>query len=1436
MSIALVKMDKSIKEIYGTRYINFSRLDEHLKEDFEVVQDSMSFELKILGDKREVTIIKEFIDDINYYNNMLEISKNSKYLQIKKLNNNESLQINYDTKEFINNSSLKIYKNYRLVKKGNFKIDFGDVIHIDDLIRIIIKEDNVLETRIFNKREVKNLLPSYKGTIKEYKDFPIYTNSPKRNYKLEREVINLELPPDNERKMKVFDIIKRLLPMTVTLILTLVIVYFKPRGPYIIITTTTSVMAITFTVITFIHDGRENKIFNQKRKEIYNEYLYEIRTKLQEKKDQEVKIRNYNYLSYPKIIKEIGNNSSRLYERAIFDEDFLKIRVGTFNDKPTYDIKNPVKALQIDKEEAELKVEEIYEDYKELENVPRVINLLGTNVGMIGSKSIMKEQTFSYILQLMFFQSYLDIKIVYVINEEELNEYIPYAYSRHSQVGDDRLYTFIYDNKTRDMLLSSIVQTFRKREESISEDSISSGPIFIFIISNYELIANHSIMEFLNKSPLAYGFTVLFQTEREEDLMNNIHTVLNFKNRYVLEVVSENKIIKNEEINIEQLPNVDIELNMRRIGQLEHVKGVQSAIPEAITYLEMYNVEKVRDLNIKRRWDTNRTYKSIKALLGKKSETDYLYLDLHEKVHGPHGLVAGTTGSGKSEVMQTYILSLMTEYSPYEVGFLLIDYKGGGMANLFKDAPHLLGSITNLDGYQAMRAMASIQSELKRRQRIFGENDVNHINGYLKLFERGEVKEPLPHLFLISDEFAELKANEPEFMKELVSAARIGRSLGVHLILATQKPTGVVDDQIWSNSKFKLCLKVAEESDSKELLKTPDAAYITQPGRGYLKVGTNELYELFQSGYSGADYSDNKEERRDLRVFMLDKMGSKHLINKDMSGNEEVAEEEIDELGAVVKEVKNIYDTGDYIPVKKPWLPPLEREVEIKHNILELDKQSLNLVVNIGLIDVPDRQKQFDLEINLIEEGNVGIFGGVQVGKTTTIKSIVLSLAQQNSPRDLCFYILDFGNSGLIALKGLKHTADYITIDDASKKNKLLKKLYEEIKIRKDKFASVMAANFKSYNELSEEKLPAIVVAIDNFDALRDTDAAEMDNYTSLFKEGASLGIYIVLSAYRYGALKMAQQVVINKVLQHYTQEVTELSTSLGKRSQYELQEIPGRVQLKIDKPEVAHVYLPVKGETEKEIVVGTQEYISKINDNTEYENEPLAEMSQVVEYKSEYEKDNHVFIGLDYEDILPQYVEQTDISLVGGSDEARDGVVKNIINQIKGKVDLFIIDSNKMNLYDKAEESKIPYYTKDNMDTMLEEFESMINNEKEEYEKYKEENGFIIPKKYFEKQKAKYLIINGTSFMLDLDASAKPKVAKVIKELRDIGVKLIVDLEDGKGIDEVTKVAKLFKDLLLLCDANEQQVRSSPRKVGFKEGDIIHLKGSELKLLKREE
>ncbi|PJN91176.1 FtsK/SpoIIIE domain-containing protein, partial [Bacillus sp. mrc49] len=252
------------------------------------------------------------------------------------------------------------------------------------------------------------------------------------------------------------------------------------------------------------------------------------------------------------------------------------------------------------------------------------------------------------------------------------------------------------------------------------------------------------------------------------------------------------------------------------------------------------------------------------------------------------------------------------------------DYKGGGMAQPFRQIPHLLGVITNIEGSKnfSARALASINSELKKRQRLFDRYEVNHINDYTDLYKEGKAEEPLPHLFLISDEFAELKNEEPDFIRELVSTARIGRSLGVHLILATQKPGGVIDNQIWSNARFKISLKVQDANDSKEILKNGDAANITVTGRGYLQVGNNEVYELFQSAWSGAPYLEDTAGLED-EVALVTDLGLVQIS----SVSEQAASRRKEKISEIEAVADHIVATQAEMKIEKlasPWLPPLK--------------------------------------------------------------------------------------------------------------------------------------------------------------------------------------------------------------------------------------------------------------------------------------------------------------------------------------------------------------------------------------------------------------------------------------------------------------------------------------------------------------------------------
>ena len=409
-------------------------------------------------------------------------------------------------------------------------------------------------------------------------------------------------------------------------------------------------------------------------------------------------------------------------------------------------------------------------------------------------------------------------------------------------------------------------------------------------------------------------------------------------------------------------------------------------LPKILSFLEMYNVGKVEQLNSLYRWKENNPTISLNAPVGIDENGELFKLNLHEKAHGPHGLIAGMTGSGKSEFIITYILSMAINYHPYEVSFVLIDYKGGGLAGAFENRelgiklPHLAGTITNLDTVEMNRALASIQSELRRRQKLFneardklGESTID-IYKYQRFFREGKVETPISHLFIISDEFAELKMQQPEFMKELISTARIGRSLGVHLILATQKPSGIVDDQIWSNSKFRVCLKVQDKTDSRDMIGNFDAASLVDVGRFYLQVGYNEYFALGQSAWTGAAYfpEEKRKKRVDTSLQFINNIGEtiKSVNNEVMTVKPQG--EEINNI------IKYLISLSNNIKVNKLWLNPIPAliyvdDLETKYNYKH-EKNVINPV--IGEFDDPNNQRQGLLTLNLSEAGNTIIYGG----------------------------------------------------------------------------------------------------------------------------------------------------------------------------------------------------------------------------------------------------------------------------------------------------------------------------------------------------------------------------------------------------------------------------------------------------------------------------
>ena len=519
-----------------------------------------------------------------------------------------------------------------------------------------------------------------------------------------------------------------------------------------------------------------------------------------------------------------------------------------------------------------------------------------------------------------------------------------------------------------------------------------------------------------------------------------------------------------------------------------------------------------------------------------------------------------------------------------------------------------MGTITNLDGAQSMRALASINAEIHRRERLFGEFEVNHINQYQKKFKNGEATEPLPHLFLISDEFAELKVNQPDFIKELVSIARVGRSLGVHLILATQKPSGVVDDQIWSNSRFKIALKVADRSDSNEMLHTPDAAEITQTGRAYLQVGNNEVYELFQSAWSGADYQPDKDDMgiEDHTIYLINELGQYEILNEDLSGLEDVDEikEVPTELDAIVHHIQLLCEEQEIPPVPQPWLPPLKERITLE----ELEEvqptvawgQEKPLSVLLGMADIPQAQKQEAVSINLSKDGHILLYGSPGTGKTTFLQTAGMDLARKFSPKALTMYLMDFGTNGLAPLSKLPQVADTMLLDQTEKISKFVRIMERELNRRKKLLADYGVGTLDLYRQASGQEEPAIVILLDSYEAFKE-EAYEAELFKLLVRisrEGLSIGVHLLVTAGRQTNLRAQLYSNFKHQLSLPQNEAGEVRAIVGSTPlAMTMEDIKGRALMKREEVDVIQLALPVYGANDTQVLNNLRQEVASLQE-----------------------------------------------------------------------------------------------------------------------------------------------------------------------------------------------------------------------------------------------
>ena len=848
---------------------------------------------------------------------------------------------------------------------------------------------------------------------------------------------------------------------------------------------------------------------------------------------RQILIDNYLPLSATKEI--IYSKKRNLWEREIDQEDFLDLRLGIGTTPLFGNVNFPTERFSLETDELLKEVYKLGDESRMLENVPISLSFVQKNISaIIGTSSNKRQFVEGLILQILAYHSYEDLKLVIFTNEKNVQywEYLKVAPHTWSNDKSTRYFaTNLDEAKEISLVLEKELQG-RKFKDVNGKRELSSAdykhyrPYYVIFTDNYKEIRDIEIIKDVAETNLNYGFSMIVISPRLINIPNECKTFVSIGDKK--SGVFENELVSNKQK--EFLADFDPTLNMYECCKILanipiDIAKENQALPTSLSFLEMYNVGMVEQLNILNRWKQNDPTKSLQAPVGVDKTRELFKLDLHEKFHGPHGLIAGMTGSGKSEFIISYIMSMALNYHPYEVSFVLIDYKGGGLTGAFENKetgmklPHLAGTITNLDTNEMNRSLASIQSELRKRQRMFNEarDKLNEstidIYKYQSLYRKGLVDRPISHLFIISDEFAELKAQRPEFMDQLISTARIGRSLGVHLILATQKPSGVVNDQIWSNSKFRVCLKVQDKADSNDMIKCPDAANLKEAGRFYLQVGYNELFAMGQAAWAGAKYypTEKRKKKVDQTINIIDNVGNV-IKSLDTKQNEIVVESKGEEITSIIKYIVE-EAKSENIKIEQLWLDKIPdviyvEELKRKYHY-QIKKNDINPI--IGEYDDPDNQSQNLLTLPLSRDGNTIVFGAGGTGKELMLTSIIYSSITTHDSSEVNFYILDFGAETLTMFRKAPHIGEVLLQTESEKIENLFKMISKIIEERKRLFVDYNGS-YDFYINHGGKQIPMIVIVINNVEAFVETYSDYEELLGQITRDCHKYGVIFIFS------------------------------------------------------------------------------------------------------------------------------------------------------------------------------------------------------------------------------------------------------------------------------------------------------------------------------------
>lgn len=908
--------------------------------------------------------------------------------------------------------------------------------------------------------------------------------------------------------------------------------------------------------------------------EKFTHELADLEALVRARQEREVSLRSVESPATEKVIEAISGRSRLLWARRPDLPGFLELRLGngTTPSRVTIDTSNNTNS------DSDLfrRLEETRERVRMISDVPIVADLKTSgSVGIAGPLDRRLPVASSVMLQVIGLHSPAEVVVAAILGPRSVRDWdwlkwLPHCSEAYSPFASPSL------TRSEDSV-SQLIAELEEFIEARSRSDVVLPRVVVLVESDAPLEMSRVITATERGGPVGVHF--IWCADRLRMVPAACKTYVRLEESEAASVGFVDSALHLSPLRPERVVAEQSWESARALAPLIDAGSISedvSGIPRSVSLLSLMG-ENLREGEafVADRWGSTQSLPSpptgqpssrtLRAMIG-QGAADTVAIDL--RTHGPHALVAGTTGAGKSELLQSWVLALAVNYSPSAVTFLFVDYKGGSAFGECVRLPHTVGLVTDLSPHLVKRALTSLEAEIRYRERLLNRARAKDL---MTMEALGHPDTP-PSLVIVVDEFAALARDVPDFVEGVVNIAQRGRSLGLHLILATQRPAGVINDNIRANTNLRIALRMADVEDSVDVLGVPDAATFdpATPGRAAVKSGAAKIVP-FQSAYAGA-MTDETVSTSEIVVRDLVIGEGKTWPRPERTRQREEIRETATDLARLLHAIVQANAGLRLPPPRRPWLDELPQELELAPL---LGSAPVDECLVIGRGDLPEEQRQTSVGFRPDIDGHLLIAGAGRSGKTTSLRTLAVAagVASEGAPNHV--YALDFAGRGLAPLAALPHVGAVISADEDDRVWRLLRLMRTTIEDRAQRFSLRRSGTITEYRTATGLPEPRILLLVDGLTAFRaQYDTATANNAFDLLRgiaaEGRQVGVHVAATVERLSAVPSGLLSLFPQRLLLKPGDELDLSSAGLPRSAFSEDTPPGRGYLQGTETQVA--------------------------------------------------------------------------------------------------------------------------------------------------------------------------------------------------------------------------------------------------------------------------